>query len=87
MATGKTVIGTVNKGVRLTHTPTKLPDQAPAEPGLGDGPGAFGTGGENVKGSAGNAVSSNMKGSGGDSGAPAGRTGGEIGRGPESFTP
>jgi hypothetical protein len=84
---GTTVKGTTQKGVRLTHTPTSLPSNAPAEPGEGSGPGSFGGGGENVKGSAGNAVPSNMKGSGGDSGASAGRSGGASGRGPESFTP
>lgn len=57
---GTTVRGTTQKGVRLTHTPSPLPSNGPAEPGLGSGPGSFGGGGDNVKGSAGNAVSSNM---------------------------
>lgn len=84
---GTTVKGTTSKGFRLTHEPTSLPSNAPAEVGLGSGTGAFGTGGDNVKGSAGNARSSNMDGSGGESGASAGRSQGESGRGPASFTP
>lgn len=53
---GSTVKGTAQKGVRLTHEPKPLPSSAPAEIGTGSGPGAAaGSGGENVRGSAGNA--------------------------------
>lgn len=55
---GTTVKGSSSKGVRLTHNPSALPNNAPPEPGLGTGPGAFGTGAENVKGSSGNAQKS-----------------------------
>ena len=73
---GQTVRGTTAKGVRLTHTPSKLPSNAPPEPGLGTGPGATpgNQGAENVHGSAGNAQLSGTNNPGTHSLPAAGKT-------------
>jgi hypothetical protein len=76
MAKHQAVQGSAKKGFRKIGNPSV--GTTPPEPGIGTGPGAFGDGGDNVKGNAGNGGPGGLKSGDGFPASGSGRAPGQV---------